>query len=556
MLVVQKKKKMSLLQSLIATMGLSQFVSACGGGGSAALPTDTSGTSSSETDTPAENAYSELEGTNASDSLVGKWDLAMRISAGDGDDNILTFSKNDYVQGDGGNDFIQAGDGDDIIYGGVGNDIIDPGEGDDEIYAGAGDDIIKLSAGNDYEDGGEGTDTLEIKSSSLDIPFTINLLTGRYFFTPQTNSQSANFSSIENIKSFASVDITIFDTMETNIIELGSGDDSVFSMGGNDTISTGAGSDEVTLGFGSYTVDLGSGDDTVHLGGVLQSKIDGGSGIDLLSVDAAIGVSILYADLDNDFYFTSEIGDSFDGQDISLKDFENVTVIGSVTATIIGNDFTNVITGGSSNDTLSGNAGDDTISGGDGDDILRGGLGNDILIGEEGDDTISGGLGADTLNGGNGADTYLFGDASTNGLDTITLFSTDDKIEFSSSAASENSTNTTGYAEGALGNIISGIGIQVFSDNITVADTTVGPTEAEMETFLGTNEIFFSGVTGDSVYIFADDGINTYGFLVTEGTDGSDKQFTAADDSGLAFVILTGMSDATNLAAENFVDFT
>ena len=33
MLVVQKKKNLSFLQSLVATMGLSQIVTACGGGG-------------------------------------------------------------------------------------------------------------------------------------------------------------------------------------------------------------------------------------------------------------------------------------------------------------------------------------------------------------------------------------------------------------------------------------------------------------------------------------------------------------------------------------------
>ena len=85
---------------------------------------------------------------------------------------------------------------------------------------------------------------------------------------------------------------------------------------------------------GSYVIDLGGGDDTLHLG-AQKSMIDGGSGTDLLSVNASIGVNTLYVDLDKEFYFTEEIGLSFDGQDISLKDFESVTVIGSVTSTIL-----------------------------------------------------------------------------------------------------------------------------------------------------------------------------------------------------------------------------
>ena len=64
-----------------------------------------------------------------------------------------------------------------------------------------------------------------------------------------------------------------------------------------------------------------------------------------------------------------------------------------------------------------------------------------------------------------------------------------------------------------------------------------------------------SGVTGDSVYIFADDGVNTYGFLVTEGAGGTDKEFDAADDVGVTFITLAGLSDATELSAQNFVDF-
>ena len=38
-------------------------------------------------------------------------------------------------------------------------------------------------------------------------------------------------------------------------------------------------------------------------------------------------------------------------------------------------------------------------------------------------------------------------------------------------------------------------------------------------------------------------------------TDGTDKQFDAADDVGVTFITLAGLSDATELSALNFVDF-
>jgi hypothetical protein len=140
-------------------------------------------------------------------------------------------------------------------------------------------------------------------------------------------------------------------------------------------------------------------------------------------------------------------------------------------------------------------------------------------------------------------------------MDTVTFTVADDSIDFTTNEALENGAASTLYSEGALGNITSGTGLQIFSDDITVADRTVGPTEAEIETYLGTNEVFVSGATGDSVYIFADDGVNTYGFLVTEGAGGTDKQFDAADDAGVTFITLAGLSDATELSAQNFVDF-
>ena len=140
--------------------------------------------------------------------------------------------------------------------------------------------------------------------------------------------------------------------------------------------------------------------------------IDGGSGTDILSVDASIGVNMLYVDLGNEFYFTEEIGQSFDGQEISLKDFESVTVIGSVTSTIFGNSAANIISSGSSDDTLSGNGGNDTLSGGEGDNILDGGIGIDTLI------------------GGEGSDTFIF-TSTSNGTDIITDFTvTEDILKF------------------------------------------------------------------------------------------------------------------------------
>jgi Ca2+-binding RTX toxin-like protein len=172
-----------------------------------------------------------------------------------------------------------------------------------------------------------------------------------------------------------------------NEITLSSGDDIVTSIGGNDIINTGGGNDTVTLGLGSYTVDLGGGDDILNLG-PQQSKINGGSGTDTVVVSSETGLNKVHIDLSNDFYFTTEVGPSFDGQDISLKDFENVTILGGVSSTITGDNGVNIIMSGSAVDTINGGSGDDILSAGDGDDFINGGAGSDSMTGGGGDDTF------------------------------------------------------------------------------------------------------------------------------------------------------------------------
>ena len=106
--------------------------------------------------------------------------------------------------------------------------------------------------------------------------------------------------------------------------------------------------------------------------------------------------------------------------------------------------------------------------------------------------------------------------------------------------------------EGALGNIADGVGLQVFSSNITVSGTV--PTEAEMQTYFGTTEVFHTGHADDGVYVVADDGVDTYVMHLASG--GANKVFTAAEDVGTVVAKLNSISDATTLSADNFLDFS
>ena len=59
---------------------------------------------------------------------------------------------------------------------------------------------------------------------------------------------------------------------------------------------------------------------------------------------------------------------------------------------------------------------------------------------------------------GEGDDIYVFGDAATGGMDTVTFTVADDSIDFTTNEALENGAASTLYSEGALGNITSGTG--------------------------------------------------------------------------------------------------
>ena len=87
--------------------------------------------------------------------LTGKRTKAGRsiFRGTEGDDKIVAFKNNDYINGRVGDDTIRAGDGDDIVDGGTGNDC---------LYGGKGDDIVRGGSGDDTLIGGSGADTFYI----------------------------------------------------------------------------------------------------------------------------------------------------------------------------------------------------------------------------------------------------------------------------------------------------------------------------------------------------------------------------------------------------------
>ena len=221
------------------------------------------------------------------------------------------------------------------------------------------------------------------------------------------------------------------------------------------------------------------------------------------------------------------------------------------------------MTGGAGVDAFTGTGAADTISGAGAADALIGGGGNDTITGGEGADTITGGAGIDSIvltETTPAADRIvLAGAASSNTStdidNTVTGFAVaNDVIDFTANPAFKHGgAALTGYAtEGALGNIADAKGLQVFSNNITVSGDL--PTEAEMQTYLSTNEVFFVDNVNSAVFVVADDGVDTY--IMELNSSGTNKVFTAAEDVGVTVLKIVGLADATDLSAANFADFS
>ncbi len=228
------------------------------------------------------------------------------------------------------------------------------------------------------------------------------------------------------------------------------GGDTILGQGGADTINAGLGNDTLSGGAGADTLNGGGGDDVIAASAD-DAAIDGGTGTDLLLLDASASVASLAATF-------SAAGISFTGLATNLVNMEQLeltsgsgadtfTVTGPVTGhfgfhagagvdrltanlstvaaqVVLNGAGLNLsdasltsnlsgieefhVTSGSGNDLLTGGSGADVLSAGAGNDAVSGGAGNDTLSGGDGDDNVDGGTGIDSLDGGAGVDIVSF----------------------------------------------------------------------------------------------------------------------------------------------------
>ena len=185
-----------------------------------------------------------INGTTGSDVIdVSSSSEAHLIFAKKGADVVYGSSAGDVLDGGSGNDRLYGNDGADVTLGGPGNDLMSGGTGDDEFrYVG-----VEL-----YFDEIDGGDRLRLRSSGSDgadliglraQPISVELIDGRGGFDiirlPDSGSRFLNLASIT--------------VLSIELIQGGSGHDTITGSAGADVIRGGSGNDVINGGPGRDT---------------------------------------------------------------------------------------------------------------------------------------------------------------------------------------------------------------------------------------------------------------------------------------------------------------
>ncbi|MCA0399810.1 MAG: VCBS domain-containing protein [Proteobacteria bacterium] len=256
--------------------------------------------------------------------------------------------------------------------------------------------------------------------------------------------------------------------------------DRIEGMGGADRIDAGAGDDEIVY----------------RAGDGFDSRLDGGSGTDTLTILGDGGDNIFRVNAENGSLIRLSSETAFLNEPYNLRNIEianltggagidTLTYAGTSEALTVdlaagtGTGFNSIsgienITGGRGNDTLSGDAGANIIDGGDGDDMIDGRGGDNTLTGGDGDDQIAAGDGNNLVDAGDGSNQVTLG----NGGNTILSGSGDDTITAGDGAntvraGDGDNSITTGSGDD---DILAGIGADIIEagDGANVIDAGEG----------------------------------------------------------------------------------
>lgn len=313
----------------------------------------------------------------------------------------------------------------DQIYGDAQANRIWGGAGNDRIEARGGNDWIAPGLGRDTIDGGAGSDMLSY--ADVTRAANINLTTGQAIFGKQ----------ISKISGFESVTGTVLGDVLTGDARA----NQLRGMGGNDWINATPGADRIDGGTGIDMISYSGSIGRVVVDLALQRGSEGwATGQTYAGIENVTGS--IYGDLlignaghnllrglgDYDWFIGSGGNDSYEGgsgrdtvayANATTGITADLTLQRGLTGQARGDRYKDIeaLTGTSYQDRLIGDqeinvlrglGGDDFIYGGAGFDRIEGGGGNDTIYGGIGNDRIEGGKGRDFLHGGGGYDTAIY----------------------------------------------------------------------------------------------------------------------------------------------------
>ncbi|MCQ3830612.1 calcium-binding protein [Microbulbifer elongatus] len=504
-----------------------------------------------------DSGYDRVEGGTGFDQVVGSdGDDWFRFSAFSGDARVEAIDGgaglNQIVASSANNtlDFrdvsliniarIDGAAGNDTIYGSSIADTIIGGLGSDKLYGEGGDDRFLLTVGDtgfERYEGGEGDDW--IVGTSTDDTIRLSAFSGNARVEVIDGDGGVNQilgSTANNTLDFSETQLISID-----LIDAGTGNDTVKGSTAADVIIGGPGSDLIYGNGGADTFQITHGDTGFD-------HYQGGDGVDRL----------LGTELDDDIRLTVfsgngrvEIIDGGAGVNRLVASSANNTFDFSETQLL----NINEIDMGAGNDTVYGTDGADRILGGPGSDRLYGNGGDDVFIATVGD------TGADRYDGGEGFDTLL-GSAEDDEL-ILSVFSSEARVE-----RIDGGTGTNVIRSTTANNTLDFRGVELINIGLIDAgagnDTVYGSDLADViEGGIGSDTLYGEG--GDDLFKLTagDTGFDQYrggaGTDTLQGTTGDDVfRFSAfAGEASVEIIDGNGGADTIEATtANNTLDFS
>ncbi|CAN5286541.1 calcium-binding protein [soil metagenome] len=369
------------------------------------------------------------------------------IYGSDSDDLLMGAAGDDVSYGRGGDDLMAGRAGNDTLFGEDGWDALQGGDGDDALFGGNDDDFLEGENGADLLDGGSGSDMALYWSSNITSGVTVNLNitgpqnTGGGGFDTLVSIENIWGTNFDDTLIGDGADNWFVGGGNQDTLIGADGNDYLDGGAGGDILDGGAGDDYLDGGAGTDTasyIDATSGV-TVDLR-ITAAQDTVGAGIDtLVLIENVTGsnfndVLIGSGDPNAMQSFNTLLG--MDGDDLldggGMNDIiDGGAGVDTVTLARAGSAVTVDLSLTTRQNT--GGYGKETISNVEN---VIGSKFNDVIKGSAADNIITGGGGADRLTGGAGADTFVFNalsDSTVAARDTITDFNhaQGDKIDLS-----------------------------------------------------------------------------------------------------------------------------